>query len=74
MIRLRAFAAQAEAQARWARHWNSVRPAVTATSAQPRGSAIWVTTAPSMISRMYMGSRVGSLANPVPESLGCPLG
>ena len=35
MIRLRAFAAQAEAQARWARHRNSVRPAVTATSAQP---------------------------------------
>ena len=36
MIRLRAFAAQAEAEARWACHRNSARPAVTATSAHPR--------------------------------------
>ena len=36
MLRLRAFAAQAEADARWALHRNTARPAVTATSAHPR--------------------------------------
>ena len=36
MIRLRAFAAQAEAEALWARHQNSACPAATATSAHPR--------------------------------------
>ena len=36
MLKLRVFAAQAEAEARWARHRNTARLAVIATSAHPR--------------------------------------